>query len=346
MPIVYLIEDVGELKNYSFDPAIQSGIIVGGQDASGGPFATSAGLFLPLGSVPGSPYWMTLPTPGYQSLASWANNATPNLESIVGFFSLASDLSNLRPCVWTGSILSGYSFQALPLPTDASQAMAIGVSFDGLSIFGQAFQIGNMPEAAVLWSFNFASNSWSVEIVSETSLLRAHAISGISVEIFGNAVAADGRSRAVRWVKGSGQWSQEELQTEPFASSVGIVSGLVSHAISGNGGSISGAISGVTVTGSSVEWGAIWNGTSLVRNFPHQSISFANSGRRAVGYILEGGARKAHVWDAHDGEQTLHDMGWEESLATGIDLQMNICGVAKISGVWRIVRWVNPNPLP
>jgi hypothetical protein len=348
MPLGYILQDLGELLHYSNDPAIQAGAVIGGQDATGGPFATAAAIWLPSGTTPDAPKWLLLPTGASAFPSSWAHAATPDLQTIVGFYSNTSDNSEPRACIWMGDPVGGYTFNRLPLPTDATFSIGYALSADGAFLAGEARDWNGVANAAAIWSFDFSTGSWTAEIVSDPALIRAYAI-GISNAgdiAYGNIVTASGEQRAVRWVKSASGWAMEEFETATFAAAAGIVSNLASSAASEYGGQVSGSISGNTAT-AAVEWPIVWgNGATVLYSDPPNGTATATVGLRTVGYRSSGAYSHAYVWDRTDGEFSLHETGYVTSQAWAIDQQQNVCGVAQINGIWRIVKWSNSNPLP
>ena len=221
MPLGYIFQELGELLNYSNDPVIQAGAVIGGQDAAGGSFATDAAIWLPAGTTIDSPKWLLLPSGASTFPSSWAHGATPDLQTIVGFYSNSADNSELRPCLWHGDPVGGYAFLRLPLPAGASQATCYSVSDDGAFIAGEALDWNGVANAAALWSLDQRTGNWTVEIVSDSSLIRAHSISGGGNVVYGNAVTSNGDQRAVRWIKAAGSWQMELLEVANFAAAAG-----------------------------------------------------------------------------------------------------------------------------
>jgi hypothetical protein len=346
MPLGYIFQDLGELLHYSNDPAIQAGAVIGGQDAAGGPYATEAAIWLPVGTTLDSPKWLLLPTGASTFPSSWAHGATPDLQTIVGFYSNTADNTDLRPCLWHGDPVGGYAFLRLPLPASAQQATCYAVSIDGEFIVGEAIDWNGVANAAALWSLDQPTGTWTAEIVSDPSLIRAHAISGEGNVVYGNVVTPSGDQRSVRWVRSTSGWGMEELETATFAAAAGIVSNLASSATSEYGGQISGSISGNTAT-AFVEWPVVWgNGTAVMYSDTPNGVATATVGLRSVGYRASGTYSNAYVWDRTDGEFSLHEIGFETTQAWAMDQQQNVCGVAQLGGTWRIVKWSNSNPLP
>jgi hypothetical protein len=153
MPHGYIFQDLGELLHYSNDPMVQAGFVVGGQDApTADLFATDAAIWLPPGTVSGSPAWLKLATGATSFPSSWAHAVSPNLQFIVGYCSNTPDNAQQRACMWIGDPNGGYAFNRLPLPQDVKFTIGNAVSADGYFVAGEALEWNEVPNAAVLWS--------------------------------------------------------------------------------------------------------------------------------------------------------------------------------------------------
>jgi uncharacterized membrane protein len=347
MPLGYVFEDLGPLEHYSYDPGIQKGVVLGGQDALGGPFATTAAIWVPqqLGATTSG--WLMLdpgsPTPS----SSWANAASENLDLIAGFTSPSPDGLQQKPCVWIGSIQAGYTVTLLPLPTGATYGICNAVSPNGNAVVGEVLNLGGKPSTACIWMINPISANWEIQIIGGESLNWSNAV-GVGndgTSVYGTISTIEGLQRGVRWSNLAGIWDYQILATaffeSYFATPLTIASEVLSSFADRGVGDVSGTKNGSVEI---ISVPATWSHGNLYPLFAPapSNVATAINNNRVSGYLTLDLAADLHQATAGlllVGEYLIHPTGYESSQAWNIDKFDNICGIARKNGIHHIVKW-------